>query len=146
MLESDDLRKEGKRVLEVWDYWRVGLIMLDDNSGTYFSNQVGGVCCLHPAAQGLFVLLPGPLEEYMPADVEDPLMDVSYSGDAYNQVQKFLDAYPALAYVVRRPDSDHPLASELHEAWVPVTVRAPEDHWLSAWNGHHAILTYPNSD
>jgi len=114
-----------------------------------FTNQTGGVACLHPKCEG--VLLPLTSFRGLNLEKDDPLQDFYESLlapiteiDRIAWIDRWLSWSKADDLFSARGDE------ELAEAWIPVRIRpevGTEGHpLLGAFAGCEAILTYTNSD
>lgn len=134
--------------VELWPFDELSpMLIVELPSGVTFTNQVGGVACLHPIVEG--ILLPLPVR---PPLADDPLLnwyecdppkpsEIESRLEAINRWLKWADLDNVL-----EPRIDAPLS----EAWIPVRVASqlahPYEELLGAFRGANAVVTYGNSD
>lgn len=144
----NDAVKDPPRRVELWGLDLQPVLIVEWPSGVVFSNQVGGVGCIHPSLEGILVPLPGaydldndPLCEYREFE---PGPD-NRAEERDQRVKEWLVwAELDVPFV---PRTDEPL----YEAWIPVRVREeglgyPYEELIGAFRGARAIITYLNSD
>jgi len=123
------------------------MLIVEFPSGVAFTNQVGGVACLHPTIEG--VLLPLPVR---PALTDNPLLDW-YECDPPKQ-SEIQARFEAIERWLKWAELDNVLEpridAPLSEAWIPVRVASqlahPCEELFGAFRGRNAIITYGNSD
>ena len=139
--------------IELWDDQDFTGVIILDESGQIWSNQVGGTACMHPKAKGIFINLPS---YRFDTGMDNPWNDfVGSQENPYDPayVQEFLD-YSGCDQIVE------PLTQEEYqsipdgsrrccEAWIPVKVRdvgvvLPVS--LEPFRGRIGIITHENSD
>lgn len=130
--------------LELWNVELKSLaVLVPHPSGVVWANQVGGVACLHPQAEGLLVFLPVALAE------PDPLQEFGrHQGYDTDRVMEFLTVNGiAEDFEPLSPEEFVVFGHYLAEAWVPVKIRGSgKIAALDPFQGRMAILTYENSD
>lgn len=120
---------EDSRQFGNWPKWRAGAldvpgpgVIIPRTPGTLYENQAGGISCLHPQAEGVFVPLALP-----------DLPHVGCYGEALDdRAADLLDAALAALDWLK---VDRSRLSDGTEAWVPVLF-----HGTAAW------LVYENCD
>lgn len=134
-------------VIDLIDFEGAGLIVLD-KTGFAYSNQVGGVSCSHPVAEGVFVPLRAVGE--ILGELPEVLTDVyGRVGGTDGWAPKVADAVRATQMIraaCRYLEFDSGYDGPWGEAWIPVRIVAPIDHDMEWLVGKRAILTYENSD
>jgi len=123
--------------IQLWNMESAALIVLDEN-GARYSNQVGGTACSHPVAVGFLVPL-------MCGDVCERMEGVSHATleSCREDAQAELDSMGLDGVLELRETGER----DFHEAWIHVTIKKT-DHGMmpDSYAGRAAILTYPNSD
>lgn len=132
-----------KRV-ELWRGVEPSLIVAD-NTGVTYSNQVGGYACNYPQAEGFLVPLGLPeAEARMAAHFTGPAHNGWCSNGITDEDANLLDEL----FSSRRIRVDRTRLGECQEAWVHVLMDEPGEIGLEegVLIGASAILTWNNSD
>lgn len=126
-----------------------GIIMLEE-SGIEWTNQVGGTCCWHPKAEGVFIPL-----GYEPDP--DPLLDTWFDDD-YSLYSLTVEEYINKTgqdnmFRILTPEEYNSLpdsARGFGEAWIPVVVQEFDNPYsypqFKTFSNRIGIITYENSD
>lgn len=134
--------------VRLWDHVGTGLV-LEGPTGVVYTQQVGGVRCLHPQVEGLFVPLGNDLDENGCLLGPQERLDTLFSGHGAHVDEALADRLDA---VFREPRwgvelrVDRSRLAESWEAWVAVRVEGGADlvtGWPMPCGG---FLTWCNSD
>lgn len=125
--------------IQLWNHEGAFLIVLDED-GALYSNQVGGTACGHPVACGILVPIRIQGDPHALNDYYNMRMC-----DVRELAQEDLDRMGVSSFLSLRDTG----RADVSEAWIPVTIGSGMDWFVgipkSLW-GRDAILTYPNSD
>lgn len=135
-------------LVELWDLKLSLTLIVRRPTGVVFTNQVGGIACLHPRIEGVLIPLhthpmapDDPLENYYESSL---FPEESLPSTRCTRIREWLQWADLLD--VFEPVGD----IELAEAWIPVRIlQEPHEGYipmLGAFRGQTGILTYENSD
>lgn len=116
-------------------------LIIQQSTGVCWSNQTGGIQCLHPSCEGF----------YVPLEWGQSMGDYPFENEwrmAYDPiaVREWLLSVPELNEVLEARDS---YDGEWGENWIPVRVRESITNRfdvLHSLRGRDAIVTMENSD
>ena len=147
-----------------FDLWQAGLgVVVCGNTGSIYTNQVGGCACLGPEVEGVFVPLLGLQDETgREVDVEGALHAYfvgppHHGWCCYGMTDMDADVVERILWRVPRLRGirmDRRRLNESYEAYVWVTIESAEGFGHEvAWDGpldgrwpKEAVLTWENSD
>ncbi len=136
--------------MELWNAEGVYLIILQQ-SGVFYTNQVGGGACLHPEVEGILLpfnndFLYGSSTENLYLQLSQLLENWMYlTNELANKVDILLAKYPETKCV----SIDRTKLKKSMEAWVYVDIKENEHDTFRLFKGFgktKGILTWPNSD
>jgi hypothetical protein len=141
------MEKSTKRIIDLIGFHGIGLIIIVE-SGVIYRSQAGGLACLHPEAEGVFL----------------PLPVTSGASEMYALSQHFRgklghideEAAKVIDRILGRNGHEHLTVNpkrvkESFEAWVHVLIHAPggrsrSEKAISGFGECEGILIWPNSD
>ncbi len=146
-----------KAVIEIWDSVGLGIIV-QYNTGVYFSNQTGGSNCLHPKIEGFYLPLCNDYNKdlkFLSPEIElSEYFEKKYKGygaidgiddEDINFINNILKNYKLDEFI--RLDLNKRINS--HEAWIYVLISNNDKNYLinnlneSELEG---VLVWSNSD
>jgi hypothetical protein len=122
-------------------------LIISKKTGVLWTNQVGGVCCLHPGLEGILIPLNHywkttsiekeyPTKKFIESWIKENNLPLKIKMDAVKAMNKFYKNAPGV----------------IEEAWIPIEItKIKKDKYgllnvLSQFEGMCGILTYNNSD
>lgn len=143
-----------RKIIRLWNMPFEVMLVIDERSGVFYQNQVGGNVCAQEELEG--VLAPVELDAES-VELIAHLPYVNRKGisdeiaDAIDRVLAAVQTKRAIKADVVRVDRSR--LQDSWEAWVYVVVDSPEnitdDNFFDSWLGFgttRGVLTWPNSD
>lgn len=126
------------------------VLLVPENTGIIYTNQVGGTECDHPEMEGFLI----PIEYDIQLD--NPISSLTFKlcalfpegnpgivdRDIAIKIQELLDSSPFTTGVIVDLDK----IEESKEAWLYVQVHGTLDDTIEEHSVSGAVLTWPNSD
>jgi len=160
LVRSHGFRVDDSRMLLV-DAWSIGQwgIIIPEPTGVFYGLQTGGVCCHHPAIEGIFIPLRWPEKFVYGKKKKNGLCDFIGKRDILNEIalanydnknKRVEELWKEVKEELKMDweESKEPFGDEGYMK-IKITKVPLEDYWardLRHLLGEEVILIYPNSD
>ena len=148
-----------KPILKLWDTVGLGII-IEYPTGVMITNQTGGISCLHPKCEGIYLPLANDYndktKEFLSPEIE---LSNYFKGSKYNgngaiqgidpEDAKEINTIIHASGLQKTIEIDVNRLAESHEAWIRIKIHYDKNFELiSGFDSYplHGVLTWANSD
>lgn len=128
--------------INLYELEQAGIIILN-NSGFEYLNQVGGSACLQLSAEGVFFPISHNCSDNLDILLEQIFIDCEIVDNSIaNKIDSILQRFISTSGILVNRNK----LNDSCEAWIHVIINDSEYSVYQGFHHHSAILTWPNSD